>query len=255
MLSRLARRGCGHLTGNEACLKKSKETWCTRRRRPTVRNPCRAFSSADASKADQCYGAWKHVFFKSRAAAEKHDWSELLLPPDARGFRALSSNGSIMSKIVTGQFPKESRHPLLHDYWMLSNLPEKDAHWNSQDPKWIGKSSMSARHKFVVPGVSHFGPDGRFAINAALMPATRSTLIRLDEMRAVALDYTEKQWRLDSQQVGLYFHCWPFSSVPYLHLHVVDLTKTGPSFDVHAHVNVPLWAVRRALCELIEGNH
>ena len=33
-------------------------------------------------------------------------------------------------------------------YIIANNLPANDAHWDSDDPAWIGKASMSKRHRF-----------------------------------------------------------------------------------------------------------
>ena len=38
--------------------------------------------------------------------------------------------------------------------------------------------------------------------------------------------------------VGLFFHCYPHCSVNSLHLHIVDLSETGPTYAVFKHKNL-----------------
>ena len=35
-------------------------------------------------------------------------------------------------------------------YIIANNLPVNDAHWDSDDPAWVGKASMSKRHRFLI---------------------------------------------------------------------------------------------------------
>ena len=44
----------------------------------------------------------------------------------------------------------------------------------------------------------------------------------------VEQDREENGW---SQNIGLFFHCYPFCSVNSTHMHIVDLDYTGPTFD------------------------
>jgi len=55
----------------------------------------------------------------------------------------------------------------------------------------------------------------------------------LKMMQAAALafvkqDRKENGW---SQNIGLFFHCYPHCSVNSTHMHIVDLDFTGPTFD------------------------
>ena len=42
-----------------------------------------------------------------------------------------------------------------------------------------------------------------------------------------------------SSDVGLYFHAYGHASVDALHLHIVDLSTTGPSFGALSYKNLP----------------
>ena len=47
--------------------------------------------------------------------------------------------------------------------------------------------------------------------------------------------------------ISLYFHCYPHCSVNSLHLHIVDLSETGPSYKYHSHKNLSMDMVLKAL--------
>ena len=47
--------------------------------------------------------------------------------------------------------------------------------------------------------------------------------------------------------IGLYFHCYPLCSVNSLHLHIVDLSKTGPTYEACRFKNLSMNMVLTAL--------
>ena len=47
--------------------------------------------------------------------------------------------------------------------------------------------------------------------------------------------------------IGLYFHCYPHSSVNSLHLHIVDLSEVGPTYEALRHKNLSMDMVLKAL--------
>ena len=47
--------------------------------------------------------------------------------------------------------------------------------------------------------------------------------------------------------IGLYFHCYPFCSVNSLHLHIVDLSKVGPTYEACRFKNLSMDMVLKAL--------
>ena len=52
--------------------------------------------------------------------------------------------------------------------------------------------------------------------------------------------------------IGLFFHCYPHCSVNSLHLHIVDLSETGPTYGACGHKNLQMDMVLEALGEEIE---
>ena len=47
--------------------------------------------------------------------------------------------------------------------------------------------------------------------------------------------------------IGLYFHCYPLCSVNSLHLHIVDLSEVGPTYEALSHKNLRMDMVLKAL--------
>ena len=54
------------------------------------------------------------------------------------------------------------------------------------------------------------------------------TMMRDAALAFVEQDREENGW---SQNIGLFFHCYPFCSNNSTHMHIVDLDYTGPTFD------------------------
>merc|ERR1712232_407798 len=67
-------------------------------------------------------------------------------------------------------------------------------------------------------------------------------------MRAAALQYTAAcaEW---SQNVGFFFHVFGHNSVNALHLHIIDLDYTGPTFKMYRYKNCPLDCIIKVLKE------
>ena len=68
------------------------------------------------------------------------------------------------------------------------------------------------------------------AVNKATL---EEALQCLKMMRATALAFVEQDRPTNgwSQNIGLFFHCYPFCSNNSTHMHIVDLDYTGPTFD------------------------
>jgi len=162
---------------------------------------------------------------------------------------ALKPDMCNLTRIVMGK-QEPLRGPLIHkgDYSILRRSQDNDDHWNSSDTKWLGKASMAAKghHVLVLPG-PNLMHDGRFCFNAVTMESNEITKKRLEDMRRIALDFAHSEWKQTENDTGLYFHVWPDHSQSHLHLHVVDLTLKGPSFEYQLSRNVPLESVIKVL--------
>ena len=64
----------------------------------------------------------------------------------------------------------------------------------------------------------------------------------------------KETWQKETQEtiveladIGLYFHCYPLCSVNSLHLHIVDLSEVGPTYEACRFKNLSMDMVLKAL--------
>ncbi|CAE7742245.1 FNTB [Symbiodinium pilosum] len=149
---------------------------------------------------------------------------------------------------------------LLHwqaKYLIANNLPTNDAHWDSDDPSWVGKASMSKRHRFLIRRNLHWRwfnalVFGMLDDQERVFPAGKccpDTVSEIKMMKEAALTWVEGARESEgwSHNIGLFFHVYGHNSVNSLHLHVVDLDFTGPSFESQKFKNLPIDAVLQVL--------
>lgn len=137
-------------------------------------------------------------------------------------------------------------------FMICRNRPENDEHWDSEDKEWLGKQSMSMRHRFLTTRNLHwswfnaltFGKVPKEEGGAALEEA----IAELESMKAAALTFTANTpgW---SNEVGLYFHVFGHNSVNSLHMHILDMSATGPTWVKYEYKNCPLDAILKVLKE------
>mmetsp|Transcript_70469 Transcript_70469/g.158377 ORF Transcript_70469/g.158377 Transcript_70469/m.158377 type:complete len:391 (-) Transcript_70469:51-1223(-) len=180
------------------------------------------------------------------------------LQRNARGSRdrhAIATRQSILhhydKQEALGEFRKR--------FMIASNKPENDAHWDSDDPKWVGRSSMSKRHRFLIRRDWHwrwfnalvFGMMHDDGTLVAPNDCSADAVSEVKLMRRAALHYvdTARPFEHWSDNVGLFFHVYGHNSVNSMHLHIVDLDFVGGSFHQMAHKNCPLDAVLEVLLE------
>ena len=119
--------------------------------------------------------------------------------------------------------------PFSARFVVCSNRPEADAQWESGEKEWVGKASMSKRHRFVTTkdlrwvwfNVLTFG------LESAAQLAEGIEI--LEQLRAAALTYARVCDGWSERDVDLCFHVYGHSSVPSLHLHVLGRRHLGPT--------------------------
>ena len=124
---------------------------------------------------------------------------------------------------------------------VVANLAANDAHWESDDEHWVGKASMGKRHRFLTTrdlswrwfNVLAFGLDGDAA-------SLREAITTLEAMRDAAIAFASATPGWSPAHLGMFFHCFPHNSVQGLHLHLVDLRATGPTFQRMTYKNLSL---------------
>ncbi|CAE7716618.1 KCTD14 [Symbiodinium pilosum] len=140
-----------------------------------------------------------------------------------------------------------------NSFCVCRNKPENDAHWDSEAEEWIGKASMSARHRFLTT------KDLRWTYFNALTlgmtdegdadVASLSEAIQfVEDLKAAAVTYVTNMqgW---SDKIGLFFHVFGHNSVNSLHLHIVDMNSVGPTFHKLNYKNCSIGAVLKVLRE------
>mmetsp|Transcript_49484 Transcript_49484/g.159789 ORF Transcript_49484/g.159789 Transcript_49484/m.159789 type:complete len:600 (+) Transcript_49484:2380-4179(+) len=142
------------------------------------------------------------------------------------------------------------------EFMICSNRPENDEHWDSEDPEWVGKASMSRRHRFLTSRDLHFQ-----WFNALLFGLVEQdgwggvskvkALAQIEKMKAAALKYATavEGW---SDKIGIFFHVFGHNSVNSLHLHILDMKELGPTFWRYEYKNCPIDAVIKVLKEEID---
>ena len=109
---------------------------------------------------------------------------------------------------------------------------------------------MARRHRLLLLDEAHrtyfnvltFGMGAPDPISAL-----QGCISTLEGMRTAALALTSHEGDWEPNAVGLYFHVFPHNAVHALHLHVVDLRTTGPTYEHLSHKNTPLDAVLKVL--------
>ena len=140
---------------------------------------------------------------------------------------------------------------------VCSNLPANDEHWDSDDKEWVGKASMSKRHRFLTSKDLHW--QWFNVLGFGLLPESKGgaglgrSIALVEVMKAAALRYTSvcPGW---SDRVGLFFHVFGHNSVNSLHLHILDMADLGPTFWHYEYKNCPLDVVLKVLKEEASAN-
>lgn len=115
-------------------------------------------------------------------------------------------------------------------YAVVHNKPECDDNWHSSDPSWLGKASMSERHRFLIPRNLHW--EWFNVLTFGLISGPEKGVEMLEGMKEAALHWAKQMedWPSESR-IGLFLVVWPLTTVPHAHLHIVDLNRVGPSFE------------------------
>ena len=126
-------------------------------------------------------------------------------------------------------------------FMVCSNMPQNDEHWNSNSVEWVGKASMSSRHRFLTIkdlswkwfNVLAFGLDGS-------VPELKSAIECLKEMKSAAEAFASATYGCSKDDLGLFFHVYPHNSVQSLHMHMLDMRNLGPTYHHLMYKNMPL---------------
>jgi hypothetical protein len=137
--------------------------------------------------------------------------------------------------------------PIWHqDYVIFQNLPENDANWFTDINAKPGTASMSSFHKFIVPKFDHWASYNVLTLGFwGNKLASKSALKMLDEMETLAITYS-KACGIDPKNLDLVFHC-AHNSIWSLHMHILDKSHLGPSYQYNIYKHLTLASVREVL--------
>lgn len=151
----------------------------------------------------------------------------------------ISTNKNYFANVVLQRMNDE-------DDIFVPNLKVNDDHWDSDDPAWIGKASMSKFHKFMLPKTLDWYTFN--ILTLGIVPGTEIEAVNLlNYMETQSLKYAYDMEGLLPHEVGLYFHCYPTNSINTLHLHIVDLNNLGPTWQALNYKNLSLTDARTVI--------
>merc|ERR1711964_381550 len=127
-------------------------------------------------------------------------------------------------------------------YVVACNRPECDDNWDNSDPVWLGKASMSKRHRMLT--TKDLSWEGFNVLTFGVVSGIAEAIRRLEEMREAALSWVAASPRDDgwpqAERVGLFLNVYTHSSVNSLHLHILDMDYLGPTLEKLSHKNLPI---------------
>jgi len=125
------------------------------------------------------------------------------------------------------------------------NRPENDEHWESSEDEWVGKASMSKRHRFMLVKDLSWSLFNVLAFGLKDEGELVEAIAMLQDMQTAAKEYTNKMdgWG----RPGLFFHVYGHASVYSLHMHILDMDALGPTYEKLKYKNLPASAVLQVL--------
>mmetsp|Transcript_146609 Transcript_146609/g.372033 ORF Transcript_146609/g.372033 Transcript_146609/m.372033 type:complete len:916 (+) Transcript_146609:162-2909(+) len=124
-------------------------------------------------------------------------------------------------------------------FMIVCNRAECDEMWESRDPTWMGKASMSKRHRMLILKDLHW--EWFNALTFGIVTDLEAGIAKLKDMREAAHLWVRAQSDWPSiDRVGLFMHIYAHCSVNAFHLHIVDLENVGPTFEKMLYKNLPL---------------
>lgn len=170
-----------------------------------------------------------------------------------------SQTCNVFARYAVGEMTQpgmDAEQALLGEYegrfMVCSNKPVCDAHWDSNDPDWVGKASMSRRHRFLTTRDIHWQWFNALVFGLVAPEDGGTTLMQasaeVEAMKSAAIEYCAAAggW---STNIGLYVHVFGHNSVNSLHVHILDMDELGPSFEHFSYKNCPLDAVLKVMRE------
>jgi len=229
--------------------------------------------------AMEAFGTWQDLFnahFEEVSTAEQFrkvrtymfDTGADLVFEDLLQAGFLSEDGiltagmqpyNFMARIVTGDLVQrkcQTEQAFLGEYGsrfvIAHNKPESEDMWSSSDPSWIGKASMSKNHRFMAFKDLRWEFCNILAVG--IDSGSAHGLAKLQDMKKAAVHWVQHApgWS-PPEKTAFLLAVWPLTGVPCLHLHIVDLSCSGPSFERLSRKLLPLDDAIRVLEDEVKG--
>jgi len=141
------------------------------------------------------------------------------------------------------------------EFVLARNRWPEDKAWNDEKPNKNALPSMAERHRFLDIKDQHWKWFNVVAFGLEPEDLQKGIEI-LREAKKAATEYVQNSPEEDGwveKEVKLYVHCFGHNSVHSFHMHIVDTSETGKSYDLQQHKNLPIDAVLEVLeAELAE---
>ena len=138
---------------------------------------------------------------------------------------------------------------------MACNKKEHDTHWASNDKEWVGRASMGSKHKFLLlKSLDWRWFNGLVVGLVGGQEGQKESLDLMLRAKQAAQHYVTHSRLGWSGQVGFFLHICPFNSIQSFHLHLVDLTEVGPTYDSMVWKNLPIDALITVLYQDLAGS-
>ena len=145
---------------------------------------------------------------------------------------------NIFAALASGIIKNPVNQSILDCYsnkWMVChNRPENDDNWKDNNTKvsMAGPDINGPGHVFITTKSNNAK---YFNIASIILHKEKEFL---QDLLEVAQHYaTKRNWN----NPGFFFHCYPNNSVQSLHLHVVNMDNTGPSFELQKFKNLSIY--------------
>lgn len=155
-----------------------------------------------------------------------------------------------LSAGIASQPSMTSEQPNLGEYQevtlVVANRIECDEMYHSDDPTWIGKASMSKRHRMLI--LKDLDWEWFNVLTFGLVSTLEEGIEKINMIKAAATFWVKSQadWP-PLERVGFYVHVYAHCSVNAFHLHIVDLDSVGPTYAKMAFKNLTLDAALAVL--------
>jgi hypothetical protein len=136
----------------------------------------------------------------------------------------------------------------------VSTYKEEHGRMNEDEKEETkGKAGMSLRHEFLLIKDWHW--EWFNILTPGLAPGGMTiyeAIDKLTRMKEAALYYTRNASIPWSKNIGMFFICYPHVGVNSLHMHIIDLEKTGPTFQALHKKLLSIDEVLRALRQEVQ---